>query len=42
MKRPICQHGKTKPGKISVTLERGTLTLVFKGVPTDVCENCGE
>jgi len=27
---------------VSVTLERGALTLVFKSVPAEVCENCGE
>jgi len=24
------------------TLERGGLTVVFKGVPAEVCPNCGE
>jgi YgiT-type zinc finger domain-containing protein len=30
------------PGIVTVTLERGELTLVFKDVPADVCDNCGE
>ena len=38
----ICKQGQTSPGKASVALERGNLTLVFKSVPADVCENCGE
>jgi YgiT-type zinc finger domain-containing protein len=42
MKCVICKVGETRPGKTAVTLERGKMTLVFKGVPADVCENCGE
>ncbi len=42
MKCPICKHGETVPGKATVTLERGATTLVVKGVPAQVCENCGE
>ncbi len=42
MKCVICRHGETRPGTASVTLERGALTLVFKSVPAEVCENCGE
>ncbi len=38
----ICKHGSTQPGKVTVTLERGGSTLVIKGVPASVCENCGE
>jgi hypothetical protein len=25
-----------------MALERGTTTVVFKNVPAEVCENCGE
>jgi len=39
---PICHHGELAPSHISVTLERGPLTLVIKGVPARVCNNCGE
>jgi YgiT-type zinc finger domain-containing protein len=42
MKCLICQHGETARGETTVTLERGDTTLVIKGVPADVCENCGE
>lgn len=42
MKCVICKVGETRPGKSTVTLERGSVTLVFKGVPAQLCENCGE
>ena len=38
----ICQHGETKSGKTTVTLESNHMTLVITGVPAQVCENCGE
>ncbi|MBX3385059.1 MAG: type II toxin-antitoxin system MqsA family antitoxin [Phycisphaeraceae bacterium] len=39
---PICKHGELKPGLVTVTLDRGTSTIVFRGVPARVCQNCGE
>lgn len=42
MKCVICKHGETISGKVTVTLERDGMTLVIKGVPDRVCENCGE
>ena len=42
MKCVICKHGETREGKISVTLERNGMTLVFKDVPARICSNCGE
>lgn len=42
MKCVICKHGETQPGTTTVTLEREGMTLVFKNVPAQVCENCGE
>jgi YgiT-type zinc finger domain-containing protein len=42
MKCVICKQGETKPGKASVTLERDGMTLVIKGVPANICVNCGE
>lgn len=42
MKCVVCKHGETKPGVATITLERDALTLVVKGVPAEVCENCGE
>ena len=42
MNCPICRVGETRPGKATVTLERDGMTLVVRGVPARVCENCGE
>ena len=41
MKCVIC-NSMTRMGSATVVLERGTSTIVFKGVPALVCENCGE
>jgi len=38
----LCKHGETRPGEVTVTLQRGETTVILKGVPADVCENCGE
>ena len=38
----ICKNGETRPGSVTVTLQRGETTVVLKQVPADVCENCGE
>jgi YgiT-type zinc finger domain-containing protein len=38
----ICKTGVTRSGVTTITLERGKTTLVFKQVPAQVCENCGE
>ena len=42
MRCVICKHGEVTPGTTTVTLERGTTTLVVKGVPARVCQTCGE
>jgi YgiT-type zinc finger domain-containing protein len=42
MKCPICKHGETQKSVASITLERGSTTVLFKNVPADVCDNCGE
>ena len=42
MKCPICRHGETRPGAVTVSFERGGMTIVFREVPALVCENCGE
>ena len=42
MKCVICKQAETRPGTATVTLERDGLTVVFKGVPAQVCPNCGE
>ena len=38
----ICKHGRTCPDKVTVTLDRDGATLVFRNVPAEVCEDCGE
>jgi YgiT-type zinc finger domain-containing protein len=42
MKCTICKKAETQQGKVTVTLERDGITLVIKGVPAEVCSNCGE
>ena len=42
MKCVICKHGEARPGNVRVTLDRGATTVIIKGVPGEVCENCGE
>ncbi len=38
----ICRHGTLEEGSTTVVLERGEATVIFKGVPAKVCDNCGE
>lgn len=42
MKCVICKQGETKPGNVTVTLERKGMILVIRGVPARVCAQCGE
>lgn len=42
MKCPICKHGNTHAGVSSITLERGDSMVMFKSVPAEICDNCGE
>lgn len=42
MKCILCKHGETGSGKVTVTLQRGNTTVLFKEVPAVVCDNCGE
>ena len=42
MKCVICKNGETAPGYATVTLERNESVIVFKEVPADICDNCGE
>jgi len=42
MKCVVCKHGETRPGKTTVTLERGGVTLVIKNVPARICDDCAE
>jgi YgiT-type zinc finger domain-containing protein len=38
----ICKRGTSHPGKATITLERAQTTVIVKGVPALVCDNCGE
>ncbi|MEH1940281.1 MAG: type II toxin-antitoxin system MqsA family antitoxin [Nostoc sp.] len=42
MRCVICRHGETKPGLVTVTLERDECIIVLKKVPAEICDNCGE
>ena len=42
MRCVICKQADVEPGTATVTLERGTMTLVIKHVSAHVCPNCGE
>jgi len=42
MKCVICKKGETSDGKTTLTLERNKAVLVIRGVPAQVCRNCGE
>ena len=38
----ICKQGEVRPGMTTVTLQRGEATIVIKGVPAQICADCGE
>lgn len=38
----VCRGGEIGPGQTTLTVERGRMTLVLKGVPARVCASCGE
>jgi YgiT-type zinc finger domain-containing protein len=42
MKCAICRNGNTIAGTITVVLDNKETTLVFKDVPAQICDNCGE
>jgi YgiT-type zinc finger domain-containing protein len=42
MRCVICKYGETKPGLVTVTLERDESIVVIKKVPAEICDNCGE
>ncbi len=42
MKCVVCKHGETQPGTTTMTLEHDATTVVFKKVPAEVCQTCGE
>ena len=38
----ICKNGETVPGETIYTGMEGETIVVIKGVPANVCDNCGE
>ncbi len=42
MKCMLCKNGETKPGNVTVSLNKDETVVVIKDVPADVCVNCGE
>lgn len=42
MRCVLCKQGETKSGTVTVALQRGDTTVIIKGVPAEICENCGE
>ena len=38
----VCPAGRLQEGTTTLTMERDGSTIVFKGVPADVCDTCGE
>jgi YgiT-type zinc finger domain-containing protein len=42
MKCVLCKHGITYIGNVTITLERDNCIIILKGVPAEICENCGE
>ena len=42
MKCVLCHNGETKAGTADKAFSHDGMTLVFKDVPAEICENCGE
>ena len=42
MKCTICRVGETIKGSSVATLNREGMVIVFKNVPAEICNNCGE
>lgn len=42
MRCAICRTGETRPGVADEVLSHEGTTVVIKGVPAEVCDNCGE
>jgi YgiT-type zinc finger domain-containing protein len=38
----LCKNGEIGPGETTVTLQRRQTTIILKGVPAEICDNCGE
>ena len=42
MKCVLCRTGETRPGTTTETYELGGRMVVVRGVPAQVCQQCGE
>lgn len=42
MKCVVCKKGETRAGKTTAALERNGAALIVRGVPAQICMNCGE
>lgn len=42
MNCPICKLGEMGHGFTQVVLTRGNATVIFRGVPAQICDNCEE
>lgn len=42
MRFQVCKVGETTQSRATVTLDRGRMTLVVKGVPAEIRATCGE
>jgi YgiT-type zinc finger domain-containing protein len=42
MRCAICRNGNTADGRVTIVLDKEQTILVFKDVPAQVCDNCGE
>ncbi len=42
MKCIACKNGSTKPGTVTVTVDKQTTVVVIRDVPAEVCSTCGE
>jgi len=42
MKCIVCKNGETRPGSTTETYELGTAVVVVRGIPAEVCDQCGE
>ena len=38
----ICKTGETASGETTVMLQRGESVIIIKGVPAEICQECGE
>lgn len=38
----VCKNGSTKPGKVTVSVDKGKTVVMIREVPAEICTNCGE